>query len=452
MDIAQAPASIEAEMALLGTCLVDSQSIAECAEIVGQGDFFLLKHQMIWRAVIDLHRVSAMVDVLTVTDWLTRNNAIEAIGGVSYLTALMNNLYSYDAAPFYAAIIRRASLRRSLMKVSDEIKALAMDESGTDIETVLSQAQSKIADLQLTGGRQALVSIKDAADTEFKRLEAILAGETPPSVPTSMKTVKGLIKGYRRGEFVVVSARMGVGKTTYMQTEALYQANNGFNVVYACLEQDPAEITRGLICIWGGLPYDVVTEGVGMTAQQIDAYTKAYGEICQLPFWFADQERLTPSTLRAKVKTAIARYKADIVYVDYIGLMDSDGGGKEQNRAQELSKITRELKQLARISGIPIVAAAQLNRDAAAGRPTLKDIKDSDGAAADGDVVIALWRDVDTPTPRVGMIETNIDVLKQRNGALGWGKIGMRVPQKHFGDIETEKRTDVQNHRGSRQS
>ncbi len=442
----KAPASVEAEMALLGACLVDLMATIDCLTIVKQDDFFLLKHQMVWRAIIDLHHKAAPVDVLTVSDWLTRNHALDAVGGAPYLMSLINNAYSLSDAPFYAAIVQRASVRRRLMKASDEIKALAKDEAGHDIETVLALAQSKISDLQLPNERQGLVSISEAADIEFKRLEAILSGQMPSSVSTSMQVVKGLIKGYRRGEFIVVAARMGIGKTTFMQTEALYQASKGFNVVYACLEQDPAEITRGLICIWGSLPYDVVTEGVNMTPKQIEAYTKAYGEICQLPFWYADQERLTPSTLRAKVKTAIARHNADIVYVDYIGLMDSDG--KEANRAQELSKISKELKSLARTSGVPIVAAAQLNRDAAAGRPTLKDLKDSDGPAADGDIVIALWRDNDDAAPRVGVIPTNIDILKQRNGAIGWGKIGLRVPQKHFGDIENS--TPVHNPKGSK--
>lgn len=444
IDLNTVPQVIEFEQALIGACLIEPECIADATTAgLKAGDFYLLKHTTLWDVLMQLQAVNAPTDVVTVCNVLKQAGQLEGVGGVLYITELMNSGYSTHNIPYYAEMIRRAAARRQLMRAADEIKALAANTSTADTETIIAQAQAKIAALGMIDGKQPLVSINDAANAEFKRLEDILEGKVSPSIPSSLITLKKLIKGYRRGELVVIAARMGVGKTTMMQTEAHYQARHGYKVVYACLEQAPAEITRGLICIEAGLPYDVVTEVKGMTEAQLAAYYAAQGVVSELPLWFADQDRLTLSLLEAKVKRAIAQHNADIVYVDYLGLMDAEGGRKNDNRALELSRITGGLKQLARSSGIPIVLAAQLNRDAAAGRPTLKDIKDSDGAAADGDVVIALWRDVDVTTPKVGLIETNVDVLKQRNGAIGYGKIGLRVPQKHFVDIEN--RTNVQN-------
>lgn len=432
------PSSIEAEQAVLGAIMVDGSIYSECAALVTQADFFLMKHQQIWRACIDLNAAGTPLDILTVSGWLGRNRVLEAVGGLGYLTSLLN-VVSINNAPFYAQLVQRAALRRRMMVLSDELKALARDET-IDTEEILATAVGKIADLKISTERAPLVSAMDAADDEYERVEGIMNGQVVPFVPTSLAWLRYWMGGYQAGEMYGVAARPGFGKTTLLQTEMLYQAKLGHVVVFACLEQDPAEIMRGLICMEAGLPYDEVTRASELTALQFQRYTQAHARLRELPIWFADQERLTPATLTGKVKTAIMRYRAEIVYVDYIGLMEDDG--KSESRTQELASMSRKLKRLAKTCHIPVVVAAQLNRGSegmADRKPTLINIQGSDGLGFDSSVVLVLWRssDVDLPTGE-GAIITGIACIKNRHGRQGEGSINLHVPSKQFKDIKRE--------------
>lgn len=432
----QAPNSIEAEKALLGSVLINEAILTECMALVTQADFFLLKHQQAWRGIVELRRAGTPIDALTVGDWLNRHHVLEAIGGIGYLTGLMGDVVNPDNAPFYATLVQRAALRRRMLALSDELKTLARDES-IDTESVLATVIGKVSELKINTERPLLTSAMDAADVEYARVESVMNGERTPFVPTSLGWLRYWMGGYQAGEMYAVAARPGVGKTTLLQTEALYQAKLGHTVVFACIEQDPPEIMRGLICMEAGLAYDRVTKANDLTADEFKRFDAAHARLRGLPFWFADQERLTPLTLTASVKTAIARYGAEIVYVDYIGLMEDDS--KNESRTQELASMSRKLKRLAKTSHIPVVVAAQLNRGSesvADRKPTLINIQGSDGLGFDSSVVMVLWRSNDVELPKGdGVIETGLAVIKNRHGRQGEGLIHLHVPSKQFKDI-----------------
>lgn len=436
--IPSVPAALEAEIGLLSVLLVAcDETYHEVKPLLGRGDFMLIKHQFVWDAITALVDNGTPVDVVTIGSHLKSRGLLDAVGGYPFLTSLVNDFVTSVWVVDYAKMISVAAGRRRLMALSDRLKSLAGDET-KDFSALLSTAEAEFESLRMDNNRAPLISVGQAADDDYNRVMDILDGKIQAALPSSLALVNFWIDGYRRGEVICYAARPGVGKTTMLQTEALHLAEQGKVVVYAGLEQAPMELTRGLIAIKSGLPYSAITNARFSGKAELDIYSEAQAEVRKLPIWFADpDEALTPANLAAKVKTAIRRYNADVVIVDYIGLMEDDT--KSDSRTQELASISRKIKRMARKTGLPFIVASQLNRgsEATADRePTLTNLAESDGLGRDADVVMFLWREsgVDIPETGEGVVLTRISVGKNRNGMTGKGTICLLVPSKKFTD------------------
>lgn len=428
-----APASPEAEAALLGCLLIVPDILLTISRYVRSEDFFLLKHRYVWDAMSRLHAGRSPIDVLTLAREMAAHKELDLVGGMGFFTELMNNIPSSMNAEYYAGIVEKTALRRRLMQASDMLKAYARDET-LPIDEVRSKGLNALMGALMVRESQALTHISEAAEKDFIRLSDIIDGLSKPYIATKFAGIGALIGGYMAERVYIIGARPRVGKTTYCQSEALQMAQAGERVVYACMEQSPEEITRGLIAMMSGLSYKKLTEGT-ITEAEWRTYLQYRAEVSALPFWFAGKGKLSPATLKQAVQLAVYQHDATIVFVDYIGLMKGDE--KKPDRVSELESISVALHEMAVELKLPFIVAAQLNRGAEyGGRPTLRDLKGSGSIEQDGDVVILLYRDDESDSSiQQGTVITHWVIDKNRYGAEGEGVIGLLVPSKIFIDV-----------------
>jgi replicative DNA helicase len=415
-----APYSPESEEAVIGAVLVNPSSFMTVSAFLQPEDFFLLRHQYIWQAMYNIQERREIIDHLTVSEELANLGFLEEIGGRTYLIQLINNTPSSIYAETYGRLVERTALRRKLLKASDTIRQLAMDES-INVDSVMSEAEAQIFNVSDTQTKREFVPMWEALSAYYDRMEYMLQNKRESlGVPSGFRDLDKLLGGFQKSDLIVFAGRPGMGKTSWLLTVAINAARAGQRVAIFTMEMGVEQMVQRLVAMESGINVqDLRLANLSTTDQS--RFTEVIGRISEYPIFIDDTPAMSPMEMRTKCRRLQHEYGLDMIIVDYMQLMNA-GKAYENNRVQEISFISRNMKELARELNVPLISAAQLSRAVEQRqdkRPVLSDLRESGSIEQDSDIVMFLYRDEVYNEATEFPNQADVLVAKHRNGPTG---------------------------------
>ncbi|MEH2351575.1 MAG: replicative DNA helicase [Nostoc sp.] len=428
------PQNIEAEEAILGGILLDPEAISRVSDRLLPEAFYISAHKDIYQAAVRLHAQGKPTDLLSVTSWLTDHDLLARIGGRNKLATLVDRTVSAVNIDGLAALVTEKYLRRQLIKAGNEIVHLGY-ETETELPTVLDQAEQKVFGVTQERPQSGLVHISDTLINNFQDIEDRNQGIALPGIPCGFYDLDALTSGFQRSDLIIVAARPAMGKTSFSMNIAQYIANyeiiirrdniderKKLAVAIFSLEMSKEQLTQRLLASEAQIESSYLRTG-RLSQTQWEPLSRAIGILSEMPIYIDDTPNITVTQMRSQARRLQAEQGTlGLIVIDYLQLMEGAG----DNRVQELSKITRQLKGLARELSVPIIALSQLSRGVEARtnkRPMLSDLRESGSIEQDADLVIMLYRDeyYSPDTPDRGIAE--VIIAKHRNGPTGTAKL-----------------------------
>jgi len=414
------PNSREAEEAVLGSVLINPESYYDVAQFLQEQDFYIHRHRWIWQAFTRLHEKRVPVDFLTVSEELDQMDQLGEVGGPAYLTALINNVPTSLHAEAYGHLVEETAVRRRMLDAANLIAKLAYrEESG--IDEVMNESEKAIFGVSERRLTRDLQPIQQVLSEYYDRIDQLIQrGEDSYGVPTGFVDLDKLLGGLQPSDFLIIAGRPGMGKTAFMLTAAKNAAqSHKKHVAVFSLEMANEQLVQRLIAQETAIDTHHLRTGK-LTEDEWPLFAQAIESLSDTRMFLDDTPGLTPIQLRTKARRLHMEFRLDLVIVDYLQLMS--GGIRIENRVQEVSYISRNMKMLARELNVPVLAAAQLSRaveQRADKEPQLSDLRESGSLEQDADVVMFIHRpdlyDKDTELRNVATIK----VAKHRNGPTG---------------------------------
>jgi len=418
------PHSQDAEMSVLGAILLDPNVLGDVAELVGADDFYSEAHTSIFQAILDLDRSSIELDLVTLCEHLTKLGTLDQVGGKAWLVELLEVLPSAANAVHYASIVAEKSLRRKLAAVADNIRVEAF-RSPDSAEILLDRAEAGIFEIGEKEAARGTVAVGTVLMDTMSTIEKLQASPGALSgLDTGYFRLNDLTSGLNRGELAVIAARPSMGKTSFALNVALNTSlSEGSRILFFSLEMSEEQIATNLLCSVSRVDAHKIRKGQ-MSEHDWANLARGADRLHEAPFLIDATPGLTPMAIRTKARrVAMQKGGLDLIIVDYLQLMGSSE--KTENRQQEISVISRRLKDLAREMNCPVVALSQLNRSVDARedhRPRLSDLRESGAIEQDADLIMFLYRDSYYSPEMVDHTEgsvTEVLVAKHRNGPTG---------------------------------
>jgi replicative DNA helicase len=426
------PQNLEAEMAVIGSALVDREIFPEVAGIVRSDDFYAHVHETIFAALTNLYDRGEPLDKITLAEELRTRDQLEKVGGVSYLSSLMETVQTAASAKYYATIVREKAILRALIRAGTGITQLGF-ESEEDVAGGLDSAEQlvfQIGDRQLKGEFLAVGDLMKDAFDELDQLFSQKGGRT--GVTSGFVDIDARTTGFQKSNFIIVAARPGMGKTSFALNAAVAAAQEAVDkgtsepVAFFSLEMSKEELIQRLISSDARVSIHDMRSG-RIRGSQWEDISKSMGTLSNLPLYLDDSGGLTVTEVRSRCRRLKSRHGLSAVFIDYLQLLQPGALQKSANRNEELSVICRKLKETAKELQVPIIALAQLNRGVESRndkRPMLADLRDSGSLEQEADVVAFLYRDdyyTKEACAEPGVVEFIIS--KHRNGPTGMVKM-----------------------------
>ncbi|MCY4525109.1 MAG: replicative DNA helicase [Anaerolineaceae bacterium] len=430
------PFSAEAEEAVLGAILLNPEVWVDIASFLQQDDFFLLRHRWIWEAMQRITERNESLDYLTVSEELAHLGHLEDIDGTASLVRLINNTPVSVHAEVYGRIVERAALRRRLLAAAETIQGVARDEK-QNTDDVIQQTEESIFSAIESREKRELVPIRTIIEAYYRRIEYLIRhSDAPLGLPTGFRAIEQLLGGMQKSDLLIFAGRPGMGKTSFLLSVLLFVARQGGRVAFFTMEMDREQIVQRLASMETGISMQKLRLGQ-LAANEQGRLVEAMDRLGELQIFIDDTPALNPLELRAKCRRMNFRTGVDLIIVDYMQLMNA-GGAYENNRVQEISFISRSLKELARDLNIPLLSAAQLSRAVEQRqdkRPQLRDLRESGSIEQDADIVMFLYRDevYNEATEIPG--QADIIVAKHRNGPTGTVSLFFDKAVTRFRDV-----------------
>jgi replicative DNA helicase len=414
------PHSREAEEAVIGAVMINPEAYYDVAQFLQAEDFYIHRHRWIWQAFTRLHEQRTPIDFLTVTEELDQMGQLGEIGGPAYLTALINNVPSSLHAEAYGRVVEETAVRRRMLDAANLIAKVAYKEDA-GIDDVMNEAEKAIFGVSEKRLTRDLQPIQQVLSDYYDRIDQLnRRGEDTFGVPSGFLDLDRLLGGMQPSDFLIIAGRPGTGKTAFMLSAAKNAAQTyKKHVAIFSLEMANEQLVQRLIAQETGIDTHHLRTGK-LTEDEWPLFAHAIEVLGDTRMFLDDTPGLTPIQLRTKCRRLHMEFRLDLVIVDYLQLMS--GGMRIENRVQEVSYISRNLKMLARELNVPVLAAAQLSRaieQRADKEPQLSDLRESGSLEQDSDVVMFIHRpdmyDRDNTRPNIAEIK----VAKHRNGPTG---------------------------------
>ncbi len=409
------PHNLEAEESVLGAMMLSADAIADVIEIVRPPDFYRTANARIFETLREIYGRGDPVDAITAVEELKRRGTLQEVGGHLAIHDLVERVPTPAAAPSYARIVAETALLRRLISAAADIMELAF-ASPEEPERVADAAEQKIYDVARHDEKEQVATLSQLVDQAMVDLEKIQNRDSPfAGVATGFRDVDGLLSGLQAGNLIIVAARPGVGKSSFVTNVARNVAVDGHKpVAMFSLEMSRWEIGMRLLCAEARVPWDNIrNKRVG--AEDWSRIAQAADTLHDSPLFIVDSGNVTLVDIRAKARRLAARSQGlGLIIVDYLQLMSHTR--RVDSRQQEIAEISRGLKMLSKELEIPVVAVSQLNRDPERRqdkRPQLSDLRESGALEQDSDVVMFIHRDDSDPAKK-GL--TDLIVAKHRNG------------------------------------
>jgi replicative DNA helicase len=414
------PTNVEAEEAILGGILIDPEAISRIAELLRSEFFAITAHQVIYRSALDLFFEGQPTDLMTVTTRLADRSLLEQIGGQTKLAQLVDRTVSAVNIDQYAVLVEDKYQRRKLIEAGNNIVQLGY-ETAIPLDIVLDRAEQQIFSITQERPQQDLVSIGETLNQTFQDLENRNEGLTLPGIPCGFYDLDAMTGGFQRSDLIIVAARPAMGKTAFCTNIAHHIAAGAQKLPVAIfsLEMSKEQLVQRILSGEAKIESNRLRSG-RISQNEWEPISAAIGRLSELPLFIDDTPNITVTEIRSKARRLQAEQGGSLglILLDYLQLME----GSSDNRVQELSRITRSLKGLARELAVPIIALSQLSRGVEARtnkRPMMSDLRESGSIEQDADLVIMLYRDeyYNPDTPDRGIAE--IIITKHRNGPTG---------------------------------
>lgn len=423
------PQNIEAEQSLLGSLLIDKDSVIRVADIVRTEDFYKENHALIFEAILDLFARHEPIDILSLTSKLEEHGKLEQVGGRSYLMTLANGVPTASHVVHYANIVQKKATLRRLLTAAGEITSLGYNEE-EDVEVVLDKAEQKLFSVSQKYLKQIFIPIKNILTEAFDRIDELhrekgkLRGLT-----TGFHDLDNILAGLQKSDLVVLAARPSVGKTSLALDIARNVATKAkVPVGIFSLEMSKEQLVDRLLCSEAGVDLWKMRTGKLSDRDEDDDFPRighAMGVLSEAPIFIDDSATSNIMEIRTKARRLQIENGLGLLIIDYLQLMESRSQ-KTDNRVQEIAEITRSLKGIARELNIPVLALSQLSRAVEARSPAipkLADLRESGSIEQDADVVLFIYRKaMDRNFREVTPEEKNIaeiHIAKHRNGPTG---------------------------------
>ena len=421
------PHSIEAEQSVLGGLLLDNAAWDRIADFLVEADFYRYDHRLIYQHIGRLISQSKPADVITVYELLTTTGKAEEIGGVSYLNALAQNTPSAANIRRYAEIVRDRSVLRKLVTVADEIATDAFNPKGREVRQLLDEAEAKVFAIAEEGARstQGFVELQPLLTQVVERIDELYHRDNPNDItgmPTGFVDVDRMTSGLQAGDLIIVAGRPSMGKTALALNMAEHVAVEvGMPVAVFSMEMPATQLAVRMLGSVGRLDQHRLRTG-RLSDEDWPRLTQAMQKMNDAQLYIDETPALNPIELRARARRLSRQCgKLGLIVVDYIQLM-SIAGSAGENRATEISEISRSLKALAKELKVPVIALSQLNRGLEQRpnkRPVMSDLRESGAIEQDADVILFIYRDEVYNPESQDKGTAEIIIGKQRNGPIG---------------------------------
>jgi replicative DNA helicase len=432
------PHSREAEEAVLGAILVNPEAYFDVAQFLSADDFYLHRNRWVYEAFAGLHDQRLPIDLLTVSDEIDRQGRLDEVGGPAYLTSLINRVPTSLHAEAYGRIIEETATRRRLLEAANQIARLAY-QSDTLIGEVVNEAEKSVFGVSERRLTHELRPIKQVLSEYYDRIDYLARHRDETiGVPSGFIDLDRLLGGMQPSDLLIIAGRPGQGKSGFCLSAAKNAAQiHRKHVAVFSLEMSNEQLVQRLLAQETGIDSQRLRLG-NVEDREWPLFTQAVSALSDAPSFLDDTPAITPLQLRTKCRRLHLEVGLDLIIVDYLQLMTGDS--RIDNRVQEVSYISRNLKVLARELGVPVLAAAQLSRaveQRADKRPVLSDLRESGSLEQDADVVLFIYRpdQYENDTLRQNIAE--IMVAKHRNGPVGSVELVFRKHLAKFENAET---------------
>lgn len=430
------PQAIEIEQVVLGAMMLEKSAIDDCVQIINQSSFYDPRHQIIFSVIRELFSTNNPVDLVTVTSKLQKNGELAAAGGAGYISSLTNRVASSAHIQFHARIITEKFIKRELIRVSSEIIRDAYDET-CDVFELLNNAESNLFQIAENNMSKQALSMKNLLGEAIQEIEKASKNKDGISgVASGFHDLDKITAGWQRSDMIVLAARPGMGKTAFILSMARNTAiDHKMGVAIFSLEMSSVQLVKRLIASEARIDSVKLRKG----ELQDHEFQQMHSRIVNLssaPIFIDDTPGLSIFDFRAKCRRLKAQHNVELIIIDYLQLMSAKDGKGYGNREQEISTISRSIKEIAKELNVPIIALAQLSRAVESRsdkRPLLSDLRESGAIEQDADIVSFIYRpetygltSSDSGNSTQGMAE--IIIAKHRNGQTG--KVNLRfVPE-----------------------
>jgi replicative DNA helicase len=439
------PHSVEAEQAVIGGLLLDNRVWERIADRVGEDDFYRRDHRLIFRAVRTLLDANQPADAVTVAEALAAQRALDDAGGLEYLGRLARETPSAANVRAYADIVRERAVLRQLIEVGGTIATSGFDPQGRSAPQLLDEAERRVFEIAERSARvgsgfrtagSVLVDVVKRIDDLYERDDPITG------LPTGLTEFDALTAGLQPGDLIIIAGRPSMGKTSFAMNIAENAALEARRpVAIFSMEMSSTQLVTRLISSYGAIDQSKLRTG-RLDDEDWPRVTRATEKLSDAPLFIDDTPSLSPGEVRARARRLKREHKdLGLVVVDYLQLMQVPGN--QENRATEISEVSRSLKALARELSVPVIALSQLNRaleQRTDKRPVMSDLRESGAIEQDADLIVFIYREevYNKDTTDKGVAE--IIIGKQRNGPLGTVRTAFQGQYTRFVNLAREDR------------
>ena len=438
--------NIEAEQAVLGSLLLSKEKYPEVDALLSSADFESEVHKEIYECIKVLADQGKGIDHITVSKQLDRNNALKRVGGIDYLKELQTIPVSALAADSYANLVKDQSIDRNLRKVLQELINLSQDPKGKSSDEVLNEAESKIFELSENRSKEDSLKkidiyVKDTLDKldDLSKKTGDLIG-----ISSGFKAIDGVTQGLKPEELIVIAGRPSMGKTSLAMNiaENVAKEEDGCVLVFS-LEMSSQSLTSRMIGSMAGISQQSIMLGRNLTDRQWEKIVEKSKRLGDMNIFIDDTANINPMEIRAKSRRLAKQFRKEggvkLIVIDYIQLMQMPG--RNDNRVNELSDISRALKHLAKEVKAPVIVLSQLNRSVEQRpnkRPQMSDLRDSGAIEQDADLIFMLYRDYIYKKEEEWKSVAEVRLVKHRNGPTKDLLLSFREELTKFGDLAPE--------------
>jgi len=430
------PHNLEAEQSLLGSMLISQEAIPDVVEKVKPADFYRGSHQRVCEAILSLYTKGEPADPITVANELKTKGLLEQVGGKSYLHTLINVVPTAANVKYYAEIVEKNAVLRSLISTATEIASMGY-EGSDDIGLLIDTAESLIFSVSKKRISEKFVCIKDLLTETFEQIEKFYGkGASITGLPTGFTDLDEKLSGLHPSDLIIIAGRPSMGKTSLVLSITQHIAvNEKIPVAIFSLEMSRQQLAQRLMCSEARVDAQRLRTG-NLGEDDWRELSNGVGRLAEAPIFIDDTPSITAMEVRAKSRRLMTKHKLGLIVVDYLQLMQSRG--RSENRQQEISEISRSLKILGRELNVPVIAVSQLSRaveQRTDKRPLLSDLRESGAIEQDADLVMFIYRDdyYNKDSDEKGIAE--VIVSKHRNGPTGTVRLAFLEHYTKFANL-----------------